>query len=82
MVYNPNKAKDGKMAFEGGNASFHDVDSGNVYGTHEGDRTEGSHAPDVRIRRSLGKSAVPKDSAEQWLKDNDPDYKSKRNWNG
>lgn len=71
MVYNPNRSKDGRMAHEGGNASFHDIDSGNVYGTHEGDKREGSHAPDIRITRGLGRGSLR--SAAERKQDKDAD---------
>jgi len=51
MSYEARKAKDGRMAFEGGDASFHDVDSGGLYGTHEYERKKaGSIAPEFGAR--------------------------------
>ena len=75
--------KDGKMAFEGGDASFHHEEAGGLYGTHEYEvKKQGSHAPDLRVTRSLGDASEPvDDETERWLRKNDPKYNS-RGWNG
>jgi|GEM_PF-2108347 len=65
------KAKHERYAINGGDASFHDVESGNVYGTAEGDRTEGSHAPDMRVTRGLGGKSLR--SPAERLRDADAD---------
>lgn len=61
--------KDGRMAHEGGWAGMHH--EGSLYGTHEGDRREGSFAPDMRVERGLGKRALRDE--EDLMRDADAD---------
>lgn len=77
---NTQPGKDGKMAFEGGDLSLHSIEAGSVFGTAEGDPTQGSVAPEFS-ERSLVRYRRRSDSAERWLHDNDPKY-TESTWNG